>query len=312
VVHIPTYCGILVLVGALRVTVTGPLAHVQLAAMRLAAHSGHIQRATVALGRVFPSGSTASVVFPSGNHLEFALADPYWCRLAVGWEHESEVRATLDEALTAHPDALLLDCGANIGYWPAWYAPRTRIVAVEALPHIYERLARNAARSGFTALHRAIWSDSETVIPISWSVGFEPRASVVHEGGDMTAEVATVAIDALVDQYAGGRPVIVKLDVEGAELAAIDGAVKHRNNALWIYEDHGYDTDHTVTRRFLALGFRIRYMDERRHVQDVGDLGTMTRIKEKKSRGYNFIAVHPDGPWSDFLGAVPVQERLGQ
>jgi FkbM family methyltransferase len=287
--------------ATIQTTTGSPAARLQLAVMRLAARTGHIRMATRAIGHAFPATTTAQVHLPSGNHLDVALNDPFWCRIAVGLEYEPEVRSTIDQALDARPEALLLDCGANIGYWPAWYAPRTQVIAVEALPEIYERLAENAARVGFTALHRAVWRDSTSVISFSWTSGKETDASAVHGTGEHHAEVATVAIDDLVSEYARagqpGQPVIVKLDVEGAELAAIEGAVQCRDEILWVYEDHGNEPAHKVTRRFLDLGFRVEHNDGTAQ-QVIHDARMLDRIKTDQSYGYNFVARHPNGSWA--------------
>jgi len=279
---------------ARNVEVHGLTATLQLAALRAAATTGHIKRATHIISRLMPGKRWADVRLPGGV-LSVSLDDPYWCRIVTGLPYEPEVGEAIDAALAAEPAAQILDCGANIGYWSTYYADRTGILAIEALPHIYDRLKTAGDANGFKTLHAALWHTTGDELTMSWSPGLEPAASAVQNAGLESATVVTVAID----DIAPDGPLIIKLDVEGAESDVVRGAERVRNRALWIFEDHGKDTTHASSSMFLDVGFRIGYFSGRLITVEWDELDS---LKTNPAKGYNFVAWHTDGPWADLLG----------
>jgi FkbM family methyltransferase len=289
----------------MHVETRGAVAAAHLLALRAAARTGHIRRAAIALGRVFPPSPDAVVHLDGGGTLVVPLRDPYWARILVGWQHEPEVRRALDAAVAAVPDAVLFDCGANLGFWAAHYAAKLPVVAVEAVGPTYERLAATAERNGFEALHRAVWDQSGLPLTIRWAGANDPGASVTEQAGTRSATVTSVTLDDLYDATAaqqGPRPPIVKLDVEGAELQAIDGAARMRGRALWVYEDHGRDRTHKVTARLLQLGFEVWHVGAR--ATRVTGLDQLDALKTDPTQGYNLLALRGDGPWAALPGLI--------
>ncbi|MFL6239149.1 MAG: FkbM family methyltransferase [Actinomycetes bacterium] len=281
------------------VTTSGAINRVHLSALKLASRTGHIRRAAKALARVRRNPGSALVGFPDGGILEIDLRSSYWARLAVGWDYEPEVRVVVDSALAFRPDLALLDCGSNIGYWGARYARRCLVVAVEPVPTIYTSLQRTAQGNGFIALHRAVWSRSDEAVEITWNPGGETAASAVYTHAGARARVSTITIDELAET-AHGRPLVVKLDVEGAEAQAVDGAERTGREALWIYEDHGMDREHAATARFLASGFQVLDITSTGRATQISSLDQLSGIKTNRKLGYNFAAFHAAGPWAGF------------
>ncbi|MEL6992840.1 MAG: FkbM family methyltransferase, partial [Pseudomonadota bacterium] len=115
---------------------------------------------------------------------------------------------------------------------------------------------------------------------------------------DTVEEVETVCIDDLVP---GGISALIKLDVEGAEIAAIDGADRTiREGSVFIYEDHGSDLGSAVTRHFMGQGGIAVFAIETRP-QRVPDAEHLARIKTDRYKGYNFLAGRED---SGLLAAI--------
>jgi FkbM family methyltransferase len=289
----------------MRVETFGPVAAAHLLALRLAAKTGRIRRAAIALGRMFPASPEALIHLDGGAALAVPLTDPYWATLLVGWDYEPEVHRIMDAAIAHRPEAVLYDCGANIGYWGACYASKVPVVAVEAALPTYRRLARTAAANGFQAHHAAVWDQGGLPLTISWHADNAPGASVTRQKGRRSSEVVSITLDDLyyADAPLARRLPIVKLDVEDAELPAIDGASKLRDQALWVYEDHGKDPTHKVTLRFLELGFMVA--DVRPvPARQVIEARQLDEVKVNPTKGYNFVAWRNDGPWAD-LPALP-------
>lgn len=246
------------------------------------------------------------MTFDLGGHLRISLSDVYWSRVIVGWEHEPEVRSVIDLAHLCQPGAILLDAGANIGYWGARFARHLQVIAIEAVPPTYQALRETADRNGFLALNYALWRESGHELRVTWGYSADPGASVTHEHGNQAAVVPTITIDDLYATYGGGRPLIIKLDVEGAEVAAIDGAIGVVDQALWIYEDHGT----MVTERLWDAGLATAHMANGRLSLFRG-LDALEAIKAAAAtdrtarprgvRAYNFVALNPDGPFSSLV-----------
>jgi len=118
--------------------------------------------------------------------------------------------------------------------------------------------------------------------------------------GKNSAVVVTTTIDDLY-QKSGLGPVVVKLDVEGAESAALRGATRALRSALFIYEDHGADRHHSATRSFLDAGLSVMFIDDHGNpplaVPYIDDLDA---LKSDRTYGYNLFGYHPDGCWNSW------------
>ncbi len=120
------------------------------------------------------------------------------------------------------PGMSVFDIGANIGYYSKFIADRVgvggRVVAVEPMPRALSLLNRNAGRN-VTVLPFAIGSAGGHATLFEMP---KLQYSFVRFGAGEGRSVQVVTIDGLSDTY--GIPDLVKIDVEGAELAAFDGA----------------------------------------------------------------------------------------
>jgi len=288
------------------VETTGRRASLQMALLRAAARTGHTYRASTALARLFGGDPIATVVFDGGGRLDVRLGDPYWSRLLVGWEYEPEVSAIIDAAIAHEPTAVLLDCGANIGYFSTRYASVVTTVAVEAVSPMYDQLRRNAEVNGFHAVHAAVWSRSSDPILVTWDPVIPASASVVDGAGSRSASVPTITVEELYNSYAGNAPAILKLDIEGAEVAALRGGAAVLASCLIVYEDHGRDPSHTVTRYLLDRGLAV-YRHDGAALVPIRDPTELNVIKRDSERGYNFLALEPNGRWA---GVAPPANAL--
>jgi FkbM family methyltransferase len=123
--------------------------------------------------------------------------------------------------------AHIVDVGANVGVYSAALAhaagPRGRVVAVEPHPVAGALLERNAA----AARQAPIRADRRAVAAAAGRQSFHFGVSselsgLVAEGGDI--EVQTEALDTLIGDLDWPRLDFLKLDIEGAEDAALAGA----------------------------------------------------------------------------------------
>lgn len=260
-----------------------------------------VQRLTWESARFFSPDDAVTVQISEDTRLIVQLSDGYWTKLLDDtYTYEDEVAALLDRLLT--PETYFLDCGANIGYWTMLCRNRARAVAaVEASPTTYRRLKANAElnNADATLIHAALWRTDGEILTIlehdQQHAGATVRGNdtLAPENGWHPASVTSISLRSIIEAHCPdpSAPIIIKLDVEGAEIPAIDGAgdLLRERNVVVVYEDHGSDPSCEVTRHLQQLGMVT------------ADLASGTRLtvediagqKTQKWRGYNYLAYHP-------------------
>ena len=246
----------------------------------------------------------------------FPLGDSYWSLLLDrSFEYEPELArflvASADLAYT------FVDAGANFGFWSVLVTSRPfgaqRAVAIEASSATAAWAARNAALNGdrFAVLHRAVSSTTggEAVV----SGGRHEARSIASPATDGGERVPLMALESLIDEglVPPRGPYVVKLDVEGVEIEAIEGAKRLlATDAVTICEEHGGDRAHTVSRYLLeearAGVFILDPASER--FEAVADLAMLDRIKTNPARGYNIFAT-TSPLWEERLRAMSRTRR---
>jgi FkbM family methyltransferase len=255
---------------------------------------------------LFGAEHFAILLMAGGGRLRIRLADGYWTRLLIpDYIYEPETWSALARALSV-PGVFFLDCGANIGYWSVacgQFVPPGHIVAVEACPPNFEQLAENARLNAgrFTAVWNALWNkDGEDAVIVSHELrhagsSIVDRREKVGKSGYVQHVVKTVTLDTLCSRYAipPRAKLVVKLDVEGAEIETLCGGRRtfSEHDALLIYEDHGQDPDCRTSKFVLQeLGFAVFHCGKHGSVRRMETLDDIRDLKTNVHVGYNFAA----------------------
>jgi FkbM family methyltransferase len=162
------------------------------------------------------------------------------------------LETSVQEALVRHlpRGGVMYDIGANLGFFAMLGArlvgAEGRVYAFEPAPDNADAIALNAKLNlleNIVVIPSAVSSRTGTarlqiVDDQSWS-RLEEYGE--HPGTERVIEVETVAIDELVDRGELPPPVLVKIDVEGAELAVLAGmrATIERYRPAIVCELHG-------------------------------------------------------------------------
>lgn len=253
------------------------------------------------IGSIFPNSNMVVTPVHRRSRLRIRLRDGYWMRLVRGDEYEPEVGALL-RSLSRVAESFI-DCGANIGYWSVGAAECwDHVVAIEPIPELYQELVANHQLNGgrLQTVHAAVWSADDHVVNLTYNPRRHGASSVSTAGG---IAVGTVSIDRIARSLP--EPLIIKLDVEGAEVRALKGAKRTlARDVVLIYEDHGNDSSCTNSRYILdELGFHVFDPRLRRPCYGLSDI---VRSKEHPSVGYNFVAYPPSSTLADhFLNGSP-------
>jgi len=225
----------------------------------------------------------------------FPYGDGYWSLLLDRkFRYEADIEAFF--LGIADADYMLIDCGANYGYWSVLTTSTRfgahRAIAIEPSSSTFAILSENARLNAnrFSCLHRAIGEAHGTAHLDSAK---HESASIVGDGSG--EEVAVIPLDSLIDDghvAADGRYVI-KLDVEGVETQAIAGGKRLlQSDCVLICEEHGNDRNHTVSRFILdQTGLKLFIFDPRTGCfEHLTELSSLDRIKVKVNFGYNVLA----------------------
>jgi FkbM family methyltransferase len=276
-------------------------------------HYRGVQRLTWTLGRVFDPDNHVTVVWNADRRLRIHLDDGYWAPLLdPRYRFEPELDDLLRRVLSRR--AYLVDCGANIGYWSVRVRPRVRaVVAVEPYPETFARLQANARANGpgITCVQAAVWrTDGETLSVVGHHLR-HAGASVVNRreragtGGYVAADVPSVTVDRLVAEHCPdpSAPIVLKLDVEGAEVAALEGArtTLAERDVLVVYEDHGQDAAAEASAFAESIGLRLFLPRAEGPARPVR-LADVRAMKTDRRRGYNLVACSSGSPFLPVLG----------
>jgi FkbM family methyltransferase len=153
-------------------------------------------------------------------------ADPTIQALAMG-AYEPETVSLFTHLV--RPGMTVLDVGAHIGYFTLLAARAVgatgRVYAFEPLPSNATQLRRNVEANGF----------AERVIVVEQAVtdqagemclhdsGRDAGTATLYSKGGQSVDVTTISLDGWAEEHMWPRVDLMKMDVEGAEVAALAG-----------------------------------------------------------------------------------------
>jgi FkbM family methyltransferase len=147
---------------------------------------------------------------------------------------DPEIAAAFREVL--RPGMVALDCGAHIGEYSLLFSrlvgPGGAVHAFEPDPRVFEFLKWNVERNGLTNVTANMLALSSSGGRADYALHPDATCSALAEfdgdgaGGVETVEVSTTSLDAYAPEHGLERVDAVKIDVEGAEGAVLEGAAR--------------------------------------------------------------------------------------
>ena len=246
---------------------------------RALAPIGHlgISRIHSAIHRIMCSTET-TIVVEKGVRFEFPSADYYWARLLDRtFNYEPEIDSLL--RLIRKNNWIFVDLGANFGYWTVRVAGgfygNHRVIAVEPADHAFKILRNNVdAYPSNVSLHKAaIDEESGTDVALygtrhagisinrDWNGGLQPLVGMAK-----TTTIDTLLLQESIDP--GTTAVLIKFDIEGAEMRALRGAVRAlAGKTAILLEDQELGGVSEATKHCFALGMNVYTLGMAGHIK---------------------------------------------
>lgn len=173
---------------------------------------------------------------------------------------------------TVKPGDVVLDIGAGIGSeslpFSRWVGPAGKVIAIEAHPATFATLKRACLLNGAdnVALLNVAVMDSATPVMIS---NLPTELSYENRIGSEGLQIAAMTLTEVIRKYDLDRIDFLKMNIEGAELPALQGASEVlplvRNAAIGCHDflaqetgDDAYRTKAAVYELLVDAGFTVR------------------------------------------------------
>jgi FkbM family methyltransferase len=223
-----------------------------------------------------------------GAILSLPMILDYIILVKPDWEEkEREFMTQLN--LNYNNNAIVMDIGANIGIYTILLShiyPKAKIIAIEASPTIFEMLKSNCK------LNNLLFPSGSNVLLINKAISDKDNTTAEfyekHSMSTMLKEfltnlsstiltnkdqlnkklVKTVTIDNLVETIGVNEISLLKIDVEGAEVLALKGAIKtltHKKIKNMVIEYHSLENYNYIVKLLeeKELGYTIVNSQER-------------------------------------------------
>jgi len=205
--------------------------------------------------------------------------DMIWLFDSNGDYYERTVTSWLVRLLDAFEAPIFYDVGANYGYYCLKCAEHAQhIYAFEPVNQTFAMLEKNINRNRLTervSMYRLGLADREEPRIIHlYSMSCKNslfRRSGISDRFIGTEEIELVQLDELVVREGLAEPSLIKLDIEGGELAALRGARRLRASAAPIVvleyvasnaADAGYTLDQLLAELHVIEGTRVYWLPE--------------------------------------------------
>lgn len=174
-------------------------------------------------------------------------------------KYEPEKTATLAQAV--RPGDVVFDIGAHIGYFTVLMSQAVgdsgRVFAFEPRPLNQRFLRRHISVNGCTNVEVLNVSVGDRSGPARLETRTGTGTGHVSATGNI--EVAMVSVDSLVDSGRLPAPTFLKIDVEGGEMAVLQGALHtlERHRPRMVLATHGDEIDQRCREFLTPLGYTM-------------------------------------------------------
>ena len=164
-------------------------------------------------------------------------------------------------------DEIVLDIGAYIGSFTMTVAKRAKkVLAIEPDPKNYACLKANVSRfANVRTIRKGVWN-SKKKLKLYLDSRYPVAHSVVIQPGNKSVDIEVDALDNIVSELGFNKVDFIKMNIEGAEIEALEGAKQVLKSVKKIVLDahhirDGKPTYPLVCRLLEAKGFKTRIVE---------------------------------------------------
>lgn len=172
---------------------------------------------------------------PGGFRLDLDMTIPYEAMVWIGEEERGEL--AMLRRLLKEGD-VFIDCGANIGLWSVHAAPLVgdmgQVIAIEPNPATALRLGKHTTGSSVITVVNAAAGARPGVT--RFDVGSTHNVAKISDRGTVLVDVITI------DDIAHNTVTGLKIDVEGHELAVLQGSDNVLRQQPWLVVEFNIET----------------------------------------------------------------------
>jgi FkbM family methyltransferase len=201
--------------------------------------------------------------------------EQYWLpsgsRILPGMLAEQKLGAYEAAGYGVRAGDVVLDCGASIGLYTlhALQLGASHVIAVEPSPRNLECLRRNLTHAlqdqRVTIVPKGVWDEEETrTLQIQASNSAADSVALKYRGSMPGPDVPLTTIDLIVHEFSPNRLDYIKMDVEGAEEPALQGAIetiRRFHPRMTIAMEHRFHDAREIPRVVAAIAenYRVGY-----------------------------------------------------
>jgi FkbM family methyltransferase len=179
-----------------------------------------------------------------GRRMQASVGDTSELRVI----REMFVLEEYDLPATVQPSAIV-DLGSNAGLSVLFFKnryPDARILAVEPVPHVFERLRHNTAHLPGVTLVNAAVTDHNGPVALHTGAKSWTAAQAPHVLRPERLEVNGITLDTLLERNGFGDMDLLKMDIEGAEVQVLSSSQAARRCRMLVFEFHQEHSPGTV------------------------------------------------------------------
>lgn len=226
------------------------------------------------IGLVIPNGTRLWLQVPSGRCQGLWLhLDPRFEMDYAKGTYEPSIEKAMVTGLA--PGSVFYDVGAHIGIFSLLAArivgESGAVFAFEADPENAERIKEHARRNGLDQIHDvpcAVWSSSGKLKFQRSSLNSSRNQGAVAHDPDLQSEtiieVEATTLDCFSQEHPG--PTLIKIDIEGGEVAALQGSERifESHKPILICEVHNQEAEDYVKQWLWSRHYSLIFLEKSR------------------------------------------------
>lgn len=160
------------------------------------------------------------------------------------------------------PGGVVYDVGANAGFFTLLASklagPSGAVYAFEPMERNLRYIREHVRMNGAENVHVMPMAVSDRIGPVRFAAAHNPAMGGLSAGGEI--EVQSSTLDALASSIA--PPTFIKMDIEGAEHAALTGAIEvlRRARPVILLSEHGWEQHERCGELLKSLGYDVKLL----------------------------------------------------